>query len=125
MKRYNFPHRCPTTDELDLAFFNFHSLSWGFQFTVPKFQGYEDLYISCDTYVCDSILDVKPYCDRSCLTRGGPPARERRNPLQVQALVTENAAALMQGPFTVKGTGFGPLISGSGKVHVIGPNGAC
>ena len=46
--------------------YNFDDHNWGFQFRVPKFQGFDSLYLSCEAYVCDTQFDEKPYCDRSC-----------------------------------------------------------
>ena len=93
------------TSALDLSFYLFGDKHWGFKFQMPKFQGYDELYLRCSTYVCDKNLDPKPYCDRSCF----------RNPKETNNNRQRRSASIMNdevsvGPFKVRDDGFGPLI---------------
>lgn len=99
-------YRCPTTKALGVSYFNFDEHKWGFKFQLPKFQGYNNLYLTCDTYVCDSARDPKPYCDRSC-TRSS--RRRKRDADADQPAVPGRNAKLNEGPFIINDNGNGPL----------------
>ena len=81
--------RCPIVTSLGVMTYNFDAHTWGFEFKVPKFQGYDQLYLVCNSYVCDPALDPKPYCDRSCSS-----AKAKRS------IASQSAQANVQGgPF--------------------------
>lgn len=61
--------RCTTAEYNDLIIENIGQLHWGFKFRVPKFSGYNELYVLCNVYLCHATQQAKPYCDRSCTTR--------------------------------------------------------
>lgn len=61
-----------------MSYFSFDKHNWGFKFVMPKFQNHDELYLICDTYVCDYEHEEKPYCDRSCENDGNRRRRRRR-----------------------------------------------
>lgn len=124
--------RCPTTDGLDLIFYNKDHHNWGFKFSVPKFQTYDELYLFCDIYLCDMEQETKPHCDRSCSRSATPTATptvipsRRKRVVGRRVLYSRNSASsnpenghIEHGPFLVKDDGFGPLINDLGQLVLV------
>ena len=92
--------RCPAAHDLGISYYSFDGHNWGFKFKMPKFQGYEQLYLTCDSYVCDYELDGKPYCDRSCNGAGRRRRRRRSldevlvNGISLKSHITTNIGVL-------------------------------
>lgn len=107
-------NKCPTTEVLDLSYYSFEKHSWGFKFSVPKFQQLDELYVSCDAYVCDPGLDQKPYCDRSCVT-----SSRRRRSLSKSHSGSSTLKHIVQGPFKISDSGFGPLLVTSSQAVLV------
>lgn len=97
--------------QLGVDFFSFGTHGWGFSFRMPKFESSDEIYLSCDSYLCDLKSDSKERCDRSCsgeIRSSVTVKRERR-----QNRAEANGARkfrMMDGPFRVKDFGCGPLI---------------
>ncbi|CAH1787965.1 unnamed protein product [Owenia fusiformis] len=59
--------KCPVVSTLGLNFYPISRHCWGFKFTAMNYNDKVEMYVSCDTFACDSNLDGKPYCDRTCI----------------------------------------------------------
>jgi hypothetical protein len=132
---YYCVHRCPTTRELGIMFFNVDRLNWGFQFYVPKFDGHDELFVVCDALTCEknqSDQEKDATCDRSCTVDVESWARQMKRSLgvvdqpmkesqtPVSPLVkSDTEEAIRGGPFVIKDDGVGPLITGEQQLLVI------
>jgi len=111
--------RCPTTDMLDLLFYSSQPLSWAVRFAVPKFQAFDSLYIACSAYVCDSVLETRAHCDRSCEpTTTTATATNTRRRRRVRG-PGERDRGQLKTYFTVADHGFGPIIGSDGQLRLI------
>jgi hypothetical protein len=120
-----------TTDSLGLVFYSSKQQSWGFQFRVPKFQGFDSLHVVCEVYVCNPETESKLYCDRSCLDPGvlqvsgtAPPLlRNTRQPdsRRSRRASRGNIRRRLIGSriLMVQDTGYGPLIDENGRLLAI------
>lgn len=66
LESYFIKDKCITAKYNDLIIDNGDQLHWGFKFGIRKFDGYNELYMSCNVYLCRATKQAKPYCDRSC-----------------------------------------------------------
>jgi hypothetical protein len=119
--------RCPTTDDLGLLFYNVDRITWGFQFHVPKFDGYDELYVTCNALTCQNeAADLKGACDRSCTVDIDQLAMKIKRAIGVADVQANKSLPaepeyeeytmavgkdVQSGPFVVRDNGFGPLIS--------------
>lgn len=96
--------------QLGMQLFSFDSHRWGFSFRMPKFESSDEIYLSCDSYLCNAKSGPKERCDRSCSdnVRSSPAASRVRRQIHAKANVTEFHT--LDGPFKVKDFGCGPLI---------------
>lgn len=112
-----FPRfRCPTSEALAVTYYSSSSHNWGFKFKTPKFEGFNELYLTCDVFVCDMMQDPKPYCDRSCLSPVNDQNRRRRR--RSTATHDGTSGKVMRGPFVVLDSSSGPLLTWSGDLRV-------
>lgn len=103
--------------QLDMKFFSFDTHRWGLSFRMPKFESSDEIYLSCESHLCDVIADSKEHCDRSCSGKVTPksqvtpneplPRIRRQNRAEAQGT---RKIQMIDGPFRVKDFGCGPLI---------------
>jgi len=110
--------RCPTTDMLDLLFYSSQPLSWAVRFAAPKFQAFDSLYVVCSAYVCDSSMETRAQCDRSCepITTATTTTRRRR---RRRRHGSAGDRCQLRTHFTVADRGFGPIIDSSGQLRFV------
>ena len=108
--------RCPTSRDLGLALYSISDRHWGFRFSVPKFNGYDTLYLTCLSYICDVYADGKPFCDRTCID---PKKRVKRRPQMTQQM-PDDLKEFLGREFTIMDLGSGPLIYANGTMSFTG-----
>ncbi|CAH1802100.1 unnamed protein product [Owenia fusiformis] len=69
--------KCPISSALNVVYYPMAETCWGFKFKSIKFQGFDELFVNCDTYACDRFLDSKDYCDRTCQSSGSLGRKKR------------------------------------------------
>jgi len=109
--------RCPSSSEFGVHYYTFDKHNWGFKFRTPQFKGYDDLYVSCDCYVCDPSLDKKPYCDRTCANLSKLNNRTRRHVILGEIEKTK-LEEVIRGPFHIQDSQSGPLLDETGKLLI-------
>lgn len=118
---------------LGLAYYDKGAHSYGFRLNLPTFQSTNQVFLACNVYMCDRVLDVKPYCDRTCtdpmpedgISRNEQvfiPSRQKRSASRTEPSGNGGSfSTVSSGRFVVNDPGFGPMIMDDGTIKIIPP----